>query len=71
MKKSQTYMEWAEKYSDNSGVEKSVAYNGNSEGKGFDQTIEFRSHGEIVSFDAMDIDWLLYCLKAIKEEQEI
>lgn len=51
-------------YSDGSGVEKAVRFNGK------EWTVELENAACVSSFDISDLDWLIACLQRIKEEVE-
>ena len=69
MKTAQTYMSWEIPYSDGSGVEKEVRYNGNTSRPDQPEEISFKDGQSITSFPIEDIDWLITCLQQIKKEQ--
>lgn len=71
MKTAQTYMAWEIPYSDGSGVEKEVRYNGNASTPDMQAEIIFKGREGFTSFLIEDIDWLIACLQQIKEEQGV
>ncbi len=71
MKTAQTYMSWEIPYSDGSGVEKEVRYNGKVSRQDEPAEISFKAGECFTSFPIEDIDWLITCLQQIKEEQGV
>lgn len=66
-----TRMSFEEKYPDGSGVKKSVSYDSSiTQDDGLTGEIKFSDCSDCAEFSIGDIDWLIGCLKRIKEESE-